>query len=82
MTELDLYRFLQENEIEFSWSGDMLLAWITHWNLSDFTEMIPGMLDEAGVDVRLQSYGTVCIDLVPICDWFGIDPERILKPEN
>ena len=82
MTELELYRFLQQNEIEFSWRGEMLLAWISHWNLSDFTEMIPGTLEEGGIDVRLQSHGNICIDLVPVCDHYGIDPERILKPEN
>ena len=44
--------------------------------------MIPGTLEEGGIDVRLQSHGNICIDLVPVCDHYGIDPERILKPEN
>ena len=78
MTELDLYQFLKENEVEHSWCGEMLLAWISHWNLDDFTKMITGTLDEGGIDCRLQGYGTVCVDLVPVCNHYGVDPERIL----
>lgn len=82
MAELDLFRFLKENEIEISWSGEMLLAWIIHWNLDDFTKMITGALGDGGIDCRLQDRGTICVDIVPLCDYYGIDPERILPNQD
>jgi hypothetical protein len=78
MGELDLYQFLKENKVEMRWDGDVLSAWISHWNLSDFTQLIASSLNDGGIDARLQSYGAVWVDLAPICQRYGIEPERIL----
>lgn len=80
MTELDLYRFIKENDVEISWYGDdQLTAWLCHYQLMMFCELIgDGILDEGGIEVRLQQRGTIALNLVPICEYHGIDPERIL----
>ena len=77
MTELNLYQFLKENEIEMRWDGDVLSTWLSRWNLEEFTKLISSALDEGGVEARLLSGGSVWVDLVPICEYYGIEPERI-----
>jgi hypothetical protein len=78
MTELDLYRFLQDNSVETRWDGDVLSAWLSHWHLEEFTKLVGPNLYECGIESRLMSDGSVWIDLVPICEDFGIDPKRIV----
>lgn len=77
MKELDLFRFLKDNDVEMRWDDDQLSTWVSPHNLSEFAEMMPGALSEGGIDARLTSYGYVWIDLVRICDYYGIEVERI-----
>ena len=81
MTELDLYKFAQGKEID--WRGDMLILWIEPSNLGEFTELCGyNMFDEGGMEVSLQMYGVIALDIVDVCEHHGIDPENILKKEN
>ena len=77
MKELDLYQFLKENEIEMRWDGEVLSTWIHHWQIADFSKLIRSSLSDGGQDARIVSDGSVWIDLVPICEYYGIEPERI-----
>lgn len=79
MKELDFYRFINSNAIEYRREGDELLVWIKSYHLEDFTKMIDSYLDDGGVDCRLQSYGTICLDIAPVCDYFGIEVDRIFE---
>ena len=81
MTELDLYKFLnKESGIEqYNWEGDEFLIWIDFDLLSDFTKMIGhSYLAEGGMDCNLQDR-LVCLNIVDVCEFHGIDLENILK---
>jgi hypothetical protein len=84
MQELDLYRFLHETaEAEMRWYGDQLSCWISHWHIKEFCDLVgPGVLDEGGIECRLLNRGDIWLDLVPICEYHGIDPERILSKDS
>ncbi len=77
MKELDLYQFLKENEIEMRWDDDVLTTWIPYWALADFAKIVGTSLDEGGREARLCRYGFIWIDMAPICEYYGIEPERI-----
>ena len=77
MKELDLYQFLKENEVEMRWDDDVLSTWVSHWHLEDFAKLIGSSLDEGGRDARIMSDGSIWIDLAPVCEYYGIEPERI-----
>lgn len=77
MKELDLHKFLKENEVEMRWDDDVLSTWISHWHLAEFAELIRSSLDEGGLEARIVADGSVWIDLVPVCEYYGIEPERI-----
>lgn len=82
MTELDLYKFLVENEVETDWRDDKLYAWLSHWDVDKFCEMLDRCdADDGGIDCKLQNGGTVVLDLVEICEDYDIDPERITERE-
>lgn len=86
MNELDLYKFLENNNVETNWFNDggqelHLAAWIPYYALKEFCNMLgASTFDDGGiVDVMLCSDASIYIgNLDEICDWFGIDPERIV----
>lgn len=80
MTELELYKFCEDKEID--WRGDELVIWLYFWDLEEFTELIgEDFFSEGGLDVNLQ-YKQVAFDLVPICESWDIEPTNILKQED
>jgi hypothetical protein len=81
MNELDLYKFIRENEIEHDWIGDCLYAWVPFNRMEQLTEMVGYSYFDDGVEVGWHPEGNV-IDLVEICGYFGIDPERISKKND
>lgn len=81
MTELDLYKFVQNKELD--WRGDKLILWVDHSDLEEFTELIGyGALSEGGLEVTLLHGGTIGVELNELCEWFDIEPERILAKEG
>ena len=87
MTELELYKFLNDNNIEHHWeksvnNEDEFLVWIPFLLLDEFTELIgTNYLSEGGTDVNLQK-DCVCLDIVDIAEYHEIELENILKKEG
>lgn len=78
MTELELYKFLEEKE--YCWRGRELVVWLFLFDLENFTKMVGVgyfLEDGDGLSVNLQG-DRVAFDLVPICEYYGIEPENIL----
>jgi len=82
MKELDLYSYLISHDIEMRWTGDVLCAWIPPYCIADFSNLISSALSDGGIEARLKELGYVWVDLVPICDFYDIDPQRILPYED
>lgn len=40
MTELELYKFIENNNVEIDWRGEQLVIWLHHMDLKDFCELI------------------------------------------
>lgn len=86
MTELELYKFLFPNEnstegsigCEVSWNFDELTCVLYCWDLKEFASMIKDFLNEDGYEITLKG-NYVGFDLVPICEFYDIEPENILK---
>ncbi|WP_034757756.1 hypothetical protein [Rossellomorea vietnamensis] len=80
MTELDLYKFAQTQEID--WRGEKLYIWIRFCDLAEFTGMIGyDQFSEGGEEVSLQ-HDCICVDIVDICESYGIEPENIFPKET
>ena len=85
MTELDLYKFLNDEDNgvqQYNWVGEEFLVWISLWYLEDFTKMVGyNYLSEGEIDCNLQS-DCICIDIVDIAEYHDINLENILEKEN
>lgn len=83
MTELKLYKFLNDHELEYRWKiyenkEDEFIVWIPFHLLEDFTKMIRySYLCESGIEVNLQE-SCIALDLVPIAEYCDIELENIL----
>jgi hypothetical protein len=85
MSELELYKFIKDNNVEIDWRGEKLIIWIHHMDIKDFCELLGSeFFDDGGYDVNLRFGYSCCIalDLVPICDYFDIEPTNIFKKED
>lgn len=84
MTGMQLYKFIDKTGTETDWRGkdlDELIAWIPFWHIQEFAEMLGNnFLCEGGYDVNLQE-DYIALDLVPICEHFGIEPLEILEKD-
>ena len=79
MNLIKLYKFLTEEAAELRWEGKELLIWLYHFHVEDFIELIgEGCLDEGGLDCKLQG-NYLAFDIVPICQYHGINPIEILE---
>lgn len=83
MTELELYKFITNNEIEIDWRGSQLLAWIEHYYLEEFSDMLDRCdADDGGIKCRLQNGGVVVLDLSEVCEEYDIDPNNISESDE
>lgn len=79
MTELQLYKFCKDKEID--WRGDKLILWIPFQDIQEFTKMIGYCyLSEGTTNVCLLS-DYVALELNELCEYFDIELENILKKE-
>lgn len=81
MTELELYQFVQDKELD--WRGKSLMLWMHPYELNEFAELLgDNYLGDGGIEVSLLSGGSIALDIVDICNDFGIEPANILKMEG
>jgi hypothetical protein len=84
MTELQLYKFINENNIEYHWGEKQgipdVIVFIDFDCIMEFTRMIPFLLDEGGINVILkETY--ICVWMLDICERSDIDIKNIFpKP--
>jgi hypothetical protein len=82
MTELDFYKWVTDNELEYRWSthegSEDVIMWISFWRIKSFMEFLsaPGLFDEGGIEVRLQ-HDSIAIWARDILGYFGIELEKI-----
>lgn len=82
MTELQLYKFIEENDVSLRWDGDELIAWISFLWISEFANLLRyDLLSDGGLEVNLQS-DCIALDMTEICEHFGIEPENIFAKEE
>ncbi|MFA1821179.1 hypothetical protein ACDX78_13565 [Virgibacillus oceani] len=82
MTALELYKFVQDKEMD--WRGDgHLKLWLEGGELKEFAEIEgDGITEDGGFEVYLVGGGTICIDLDEVCELHDINPEDILAKKD
>lgn len=81
MTELDLYKFIEESgsSTRYDEETNKAVMWVYHSNIADFVKLIGNrLLDNGGLEVRLQEF-RIAICMNEVCDYYGIDVENVFK---
>ncbi|CEI81273.1 hypothetical protein BN997_01091 [Oceanobacillus oncorhynchi] len=80
MSELELYKFVQDKEID--WRGETLMLWLDGDDLEAFSELEGDVIvDDGGYEVTLLQGGMICIELNDVCEIHEIEPTNILEKE-
>lgn len=85
MTELELYNFINDNNIEWHRHNNegnhdvVILPYI--FQLEDFSNLIKNYDTDEGLELRLKN-GYVGIWMNDICEYFGIDIDKVFIGDN
>jgi hypothetical protein len=87
MTELELYKFVTRNELEYHWTKkdrglvDDVILFIPHYLIEQWSRLLgTSIMDDEGLPcVMKDTY--VCFYMDDICDYFGIELINIFKQE-
>lgn len=83
MTELELYKFIVENDIEYSWHNEDVIIWIKSYHLDYWFKLFNdeyNLFSEGKINCVLQNDG-IAVEMEQICGYFGIKLESIFKKD-
>jgi len=82
MKEIEFYKFIANNGIEYHWHEDEVYFFINTLDAHDFYKILPpSILDEGGLKCALID-GYFTFEGVHICDYCGIDPKVIFDDDE
>ena len=91
MTELELFKFTKDNNIENHWyirrddfgndESSEIIYFLYFYQLEDFMKLIKGMDTDGPLKCNLMD-GYIGFDILPICEYYGIDPENVFEKES
>jgi len=83
MKEVDLLRFIIENNIEYHWHDDDVVMFVSHWNIKEFMMELLGYeyLTDSEVQCILK-YGYIGVWMKSICEYFDIELKSIFDKKN
>jgi len=83
MTELELYKFINDNNVEYHCNNENeIFAFVHILDIKDFNELLgESIMDEEGIMCTMK-YGYFCFEMVEICEYFGIEPKNIFINED
>jgi hypothetical protein len=82
MTELQLYKFLRDNDVEMQWHENELMCYLDAWIIGEFCNLADQTLfDDEHIRCWLKK-GYISFDLCYICEHYDIEPENIFSKEE
>ena len=93
MTELQLYKWVHDNHIEYHchsrWAVDdnsiideIVYIYPNYYELEELSKMLsPSIFDDGGIELHWNGR-YFCLDLIPIAEYYGIDINNICPKEE
>ena len=89
MTELQLYKFITDNNLEWNAYQDYVediekvLLFVPFWLVDEFSKLLgASIFDDEGLECVMKD-GYFCFHMIHICEYFGIEIENVFKkPEQ
>ncbi len=77
MTELSLYKFIEENNIEYHWDDDNVIVFINIRDIEEWNNIIDDFLmEESGIECNMKS-GYFCFWMQYICEYCDIEMNNV-----
>ncbi len=78
MTELDLYKFVKDNNLEYhEWAKDEILLFVNYDRITEFRKILDATLFEEDDINCVMKDGYFCFEMTDICEHYGIDHTKI-----
>lgn len=85
MTELELYRYINDNYIEWHYHDndgvEDVLIFPFIFQMDVFAKLVSSATDDEGIECRLKD-GYFCIWMRDICEYYGIEMNNVFKKEE
>lgn len=82
MKAIDLYRFTENNKIEWHWYGNEIIYCVEFYLLRDFAALIGyEILSDGDISCTMKS-GYVVFEMSYICDYFDIKLTEVFEKEK
>ena len=90
MTELDLYKFITNNEVEWHkthydyGNRTEVVIFVNLWDIKEFGELFgsDGIVnDDGGIPCHLKE-GCYAFEMANICDYYDIDIDKVFVGDN
>lgn len=87
MTELELYKFIEEFSVEYHWGMNDNIKDVVimpySFNLDDLEKLIESFIidQDEGLEIVLK-HGYVCVWMKEICEWYDIELEKVFEKTN
>lgn len=86
MTELQLYKFIKDNNIEWHKhdrdGGQDVIIFVAIYLIKDFQKMLPqGIFDDDGIECTMKD-GYFAFWMKDICDYCGVEMNNVFKGNN
>ena len=82
MTELQLYKFINDNDVEYHWHDKKCIVFINTWNIEEFNNLFDyNIFDDDGIECHMKNT-YFCFEIVDICEYYGINPENIFTNKD
>ena len=79
MTELELYKFIKDYNIEYHKIDDEVVIFLSFSELAEFVKLISyNYFDDAGEDIVLKKE-FVCIKMKDICQYYDIELQKVFE---
>lgn len=84
MTELALYKFIKENNVEYHWidNNTDVIIFVYIWNVEEFNKLLPDLLfDEEGIECNMKDR-YFAFRMKDICEYCDIDMKAVFDNEE
>lgn len=87
MTELELYKFINDNGIEYHYyncydKNKKIMMFVNIYDIDEFNKLLgKRIMEEEGINCVMK-YGYFCFEMIEICEYFDIVPENVFTKKD
>lgn len=82
MKTLELYKFIEEHNIEYHWHDDDVIMFVNCRDIEEFNKLLPNTIyDDDGIESIMKD-GYFCFWMRQICEYCDIEIEPVFDKKD